>query len=177
MTILDDALLEYGPALKYFIRRRVSDETAAEDILQDVLLKVQSRLGSLRDPASLKSWIYQICRYTIIDHYRRKKFPVEPPDNLIVETSIEEEQFRHDLDTCVQEMVEKLPSKYRQAMIMNAYEGLTQKEMSQQLGISISGAKSRVQRARERLKTDLLNCCHIEFDSFGKIIHYTPREK
>lgn len=177
MTNLKSVWQEYSQALKYLIRRHVSDETLVEDILQDVLVKVQSRVHSLRDSDRLKSWIYQICRNTIIDYYRRQKNVSESPDNLIVETQAEEEQFRQDLDSCMQEMIEKLPAKYRQAVILTAYEGLTQKEMSNRLGLSHSGAKSRVQRARERLKNELLDCCHLEFDTFGKIIDYTPKNE
>ncbi len=177
MTGLDIVWREYGVGLKYFIRRQVSDENLVEDILQDVLVKIQARLDSLRDPAKLKSWIYQICRHTITDHHRRKKITAESPDNLSVETRIEEELFRRDLDSCIHEMVEKLPDKYRQAVILTAYNGLSQKEMSERLGLSFSGAKSRVQRARERLKTQLLSCCHMKFDAFGKIIDYTPKEQ
>lgn len=177
MTNLKSVWQEYSQALKYLIRRHVSDETLVEDILQDVLVKVQSRVHSLRDSDRLKSWIYQICRNTIIDYYRRQKNVSESPDNLIVETQAEEEQFRQGLDSCMQEMIEKLPAKYRQAVILTAYEGLTQKEMSNRLGLSHSGAKSRVQRARERLKNELLDCCHLEFDTFGKIIDYTPKNE
>lgn len=177
MISLDNLWQEYCPALKYFICRRVSDEALVEDIFQDVVVKVQSRLEGLRDPARLKSWIYQICRYTIIDYYRRHKIKIESPDNLTTETKIEEEQFQRALDSCIQEMVEKLPDNYRQAVMLTAYEGLTQKEMGEHLGISVSGAKSRVQRARERLKTELLDCCQIELDTFGKIIDYIPKDR
>lgn len=175
MTSLNNLWQEYGPALKYFICRRVSDEGLVEDIFQDVMVKVQSRLDDLRDPTRLKSWIYQICRYTIIDHYRRRKITAESPDNLVTATEMEEAQFRRALDFCIQEMVEKLPFKYRQAVMLTTYEGLTQKEMGEHLGLSVSGAKSRVQRAREKLKTELLDCCQIELDRFGKIIDYTPK--
>lgn len=176
MIDLDGVWREHGPALKNFIRRRVSDENLVEELLQDVLVKAQSRLDSLRDPARLKAWIHQICRHAITDYYRRGKITAESPDNLIVETRIEEELFRRDLGVCIREMVDKLPGKYRQAVILTAYEGLTQKEMSERLGISFSGAKSRIQRAREKLKSQLLDCCRMEFDAFGTIIDYTPRQ-
>jgi RNA polymerase sigma factor (sigma-70 family) len=85
MTSLNNLWQEYGPALKYFICRRVSDEGLVEEIFQDVVVKVQSRLDDLRDPTRLRSWIYQICRYTIIDHYRHQKITAESPDNLVLD--------------------------------------------------------------------------------------------
>ena len=71
-------------------------------------------------------------------------------------------------------MVESLPADYREALILTEYEGLTQRALAERLGLSFSGAKSRVQRAREKLKAMLLDCCHFEFDRFGKIIDYQP---
>jgi len=64
---------------------------------------------------------------------------------------------------------------YREALILTEYQGLTQKELGEKLGISFSGAKSRVQRAREKLKTMLLDCCHFEIDRLGRVIDYQPR--
>jgi len=71
-------------------------------------------------------------------------------------------------------MVDSLPADYRQALLLTEYQGLTQRELAQKLGLSVSGAKSRVQRAREKLKAMLLDCCHFEFDRRGKVIDYQP---
>jgi transcriptional regulator with XRE-family HTH domain len=67
-----------------------------------------------------------------------------------------------------------LPWPYQQALLLTEYEGLTQKELAQRLGLSFSGAKSRVQRARDQLRELLLECCHFEFDRRGTIIAYYP---
>jgi RNA polymerase sigma-70 factor (ECF subfamily) len=77
-----------------------------------------------------------------------------------------------ELIPCIKEMLDSLPNDYRQALILTEYQGLTQKELGEKLGISLSGAKSRVQRAREKLKTMLLNCCHFQFDRLGRVIDY-----
>jgi len=75
----------------------------------------------------------------------------------------------------IKAMVDSLPADYRQALILTEYEGLTQRELAERLGLSFSGAKSRVQRAREKLKIMLLDCCHFEFDRLGKVIDYQPK--
>jgi RNA polymerase sigma-70 factor (ECF subfamily) len=87
-------------------------------------------------------------------------------------TEIDREQT---LLPCIKTMVDQLPDVYREAIIFTEYQGWTQKELAQHLGISLSGAKSRVQRAREKLKNMLLACCHFEFDRRGKIIDYHSR--
>ena len=58
---------EFAEKLGQFIRARVSDPATAEDISQDVFVKIQQRLGQLQDPAKLQSWIYLIARNAVID--------------------------------------------------------------------------------------------------------------
>ena len=65
-----------------------------------------------------------------------------------------------------------LPEPYREALLLTEYEGLTQQQLAERVGISLSGAKSRVQRGREKLKQILLDCCHVELDRRGGIIDY-----
>src|SRR2546423_8933278 len=72
-------------------------------------------------------------------------------------------------------MVDSLPADYREALYLTEYQGLTQRELAERLGLSFSGAKSRVQRAREKLKQMLLECCHFELDRRGHVIDYQPR--
>jgi RNA polymerase sigma-70 factor, ECF subfamily len=76
---------------------------------------------------------------------------------------------------CVRATVLALPEQDRQALILTEYQGLTQKELGERLGLSFSGAKSRVQRAREKLKQELLACCHFELDRRRHILDYQPR--
>lgn len=165
----------FHAGLKHFILQRIPDEQSADDVLQETFLKIHTRIDSLRDEEKLQSWMYQIARNTIADYYRQQKSTVELPEALPVpdEPGFEDEVIK-DLIPGVKAMVESLPDIYREALILTEYEGLTQRELAQRLGISFSGAKSRVQRAREKLKAMLLDCCHFEFDRLGKIIHYEP---
>jgi RNA polymerase sigma-70 factor (ECF subfamily) len=155
-----------------FIRARVEDDASAEDILQEVFLRIHSRMDSLADSSRLDSWVYQIARHAVIDHYRRRRELVEIPETLVDEAMIEEPDEADILASSLREMVEALPEPYRQALLLTEYQGLTQTELAEQLGISLSGAKSRVQRARQRIKDGLLSCCHFEFDRYGRVIEY-----
>jgi RNA polymerase sigma-70 factor (ECF subfamily) len=82
-----------------------------------------------------------------------------------------------ELKAAFRRMIYSLPEPYRDALVLTEFEGLTQKEMAERLGISISGAKSRVQRGREPLKQMLLERCEFEFDRLGRIIDCRPRTK
>ncbi len=165
---------EFHCRLRQFILRRVPDEQRADDILQDVFLKVHTRIDTLHDEEKLAAWLYQLTRNVIIDYYRTDRattaipdLPYEPEDRL--------ENVVLELVPCIQAMIESLPATYRQALILTQYQGLTQQELAQRLNLSLPGAKSRVQRAREKLKKMLLDCCHFEFDRLGRVIDYQPR--
>lgn len=73
-------------------------------------------------------------------------------------------------------MIDRLPEKYRQALILDEFEDLPQKQIAQELGLSLPGAKSRIQRARKKLKDILLDGCHFKFDRLGNIVSYEPTE-
>jgi len=163
--------------LQQFIRRRVSDEATAEDVLQDVFLKIHLHGEGLKDVKKLESWIYQITRNAIIDSYRgsRPTTTLEAAEVLDLPEELPDDDVVSELLPCVRAMVRSLPELDRQALVLTEYQGLTQKELSERLGLSFSGAKSRVQRAREKLKQQLLECCHFELDRRGHIIDYQPR--
>ena len=166
----------FQPQLKQFIFRRIPEEQSAEDILQDVFLKIHTRIDSLHDEEKLQSWIYQIARNTIADYYRAHKTTLDLTEALALpEEPVAEDEVVKELLPSIKAMVDTLPNEYRQALILTEYEGLTQRELAERLGLSLSGAKSRVQRAREKLKSMLLDCCHFEFDRLGKVIDYQPR--
>lgn len=63
-----------------FIRKRVESEEVAEDILQDVFLKIHRTLPTLKDGKKIQSWVFQITRNAIIDHYRVRRTMVALPD-------------------------------------------------------------------------------------------------
>jgi len=167
---------EFAEKLGQFIRARVSDPATAEDILQDVFVKIQKRLGQLQDPAKLQSWIYLIARNAVIDHYRSRKETVEVPETLMDEREPESAEL-NDLKAAFRRMIYGLPEPYREAVVLTELEGLTQKELANRLGISLSGAKSRVQRGRQQLKKMLLDCCRFEFDRRGGVVDCEPRDK
>ncbi len=174
MTSAEIIWQECGTSLKAFIQKRVPDEAIAEDILQDVFLKIQSQIGTLQDVRKSRYWLFRITRNTITDYYRTRRTTVELPDTLLSSTFTADPEVIEELTPCIRTLVDRLPEKYREAVILTAYQGLTQKEMSEELGISLTGAKSRVQRAREKLKTMLLDCCRFELDRRGKVIDYEP---
>lgn len=167
----------YSLRLKAFIRSRVADEAEADDVLQEVFIRVHRNLCCQPDSewGKPEAWIYQIARNLIIDHYRRRKESVEISETLPAEPDVPEDDPAATLAFSLKEVVDELPEPYRQALLLTEYEGLSQKELAERLGISLSGAKSRVQRARDKLRDLLLQCCHFELDRHGRILDYYER--
>lgn len=177
-TITERAWEAFHVPLHQFIRRRVADEATAEDLLQEVFLKIHQQGASLRDTRHLEGWVYQIARNLIVDYYRSRRHRMAPLDDVEEAGDLPEELPADDVVSellpCVRAMVLALPEQDRQALILTEYQGLTQKELGERLGLSFSGAKSRVQRAREKLRQELLACCHFELDRRGHILDYSP---
>ena len=177
MTIpVETIWVEYHAKLLNFIRRRVGDEAVAEDILQDVFVKIQTRIGSLRDESRLASWLYQITRNAIVDYYRAVR-PVEAvPEKLASDEPELTDSARQEIEGCLEPMIQGLPEKYRQAVILSELEELPQKQVAERLGLSWSGAKSRIQRGRLMLKDTLLACCQFEYDAIGNVVSCIPQD-
>jgi RNA polymerase sigma-70 factor (ECF subfamily) len=165
---------EFDGRLRRFVSRRVSDPMAAEDILQEVYLRIHSRLHTLQDESRLQAWLYQIARNAVIDYYRREKPTSELDEAASLAEDTDEKDATQELAEGLGDLIAGLPEKYRTALVLSELEGVPQHEVARQLGISVSGAKSRVQRARGKLKQALLDCCHLEFDRLGKILDYQP---
>jgi RNA polymerase sigma-70 factor, ECF subfamily len=178
MSITTEEIWEtFHIPLQAFIRTRISDDATAEDMLQDVFLKIHQRIGTLKDTKKLESWLYQITRNVIIDYYRGTKptTSLDVAEALQLAEELPDDDVVTDLLPAVRAMVRSLPEQDRQALVLTEYQGLTQKELGERLGLSFSGAKSRVQRAREKLKQLLLECCHFELDRRGGVIDYQAR--
>lgn len=160
--------------LRRFILKRVNDAAAADDILQDVFLKIHTRADSLQDETKVESWIFQITRNTIVDHYRVRGKTEPLDDSIDLPDDVSDDDPSTRLAPSVRSFINQLPGQYRDALLLVEYEGISQKELAERLDISFSGAKSRVQRARAMLRDLLMQCCHFEFDQFGTIIDYHP---
>jgi RNA polymerase sigma-70 factor (ECF subfamily) len=160
--------------IRRFVERRVSDPSAVDDMLQDVFLKIHSRIQTLKNDARLEAWVYRIARNTLIDYYRNRK-PALPLPEDIADPPREPRAALVNLADCVRPMIERLPDRYRESVLLSELEGITQAEIARRQGLSLPGVKSRVQRGRKKLKEMILNCCHLEFDRLGALVDFNPK--
>jgi RNA polymerase sigma-70 factor (ECF subfamily) len=175
-TTTEHLWARFGRQLQGFIGRRISDPSDADDILQEVFLKIHTSIHTLREESRIAPWIYRIARNTVYDYYRKRRLHAPLPDDAPAPSGSEENEAERQIATSLLGMLADLPEGYRRAVTLYELEGLKQEEIGIHLGISLSGAKSRVQRGRQMLKDALLDCCHFEFDRRGHIIDYAERQ-
>jgi RNA polymerase sigma-70 factor (ECF subfamily) len=173
--------MEAETRLRPFLARRVP-VADVDDVLQDVFLRMQRGLSSLRDEERLDAWLYQIARNAVVDSGRsRARHPLAVGSTQDVEQAIPAAQQEDDdealraLSACVAVFVARLPTPYREAVTLVELEGLTAREAAELAGVSLSGMKSRVQRGRRRLRSLFEECCEIALDARGKITSAVPR--
>jgi RNA polymerase sigma-70 factor, ECF subfamily len=162
----------FSGRLRGFIAKRVREDVDIDDILQDVFAKIHEGLGKLKDEDKLEAWLFQVTRRAIVDHYRKRR-AVELPEDVAEKSAPQD--ISAEVASWLDPMMALLPEEDREALRLTELQGLSQNKVAERLNLSLSAAKSRVQRARARLKEAVLDCCHIEMDRRGKPIDYTRK--
>jgi len=175
MSSIEKIWRDYHHKLHSFIQSYVGDASMADDILQEAFTRIHSRIDTLRDNNKIQSWIYQIARNAIIDYYRARKKIVELPESISIPEKDPADKIRREIASWLFPMIQSLPEKYLKALMLSEIEGLPQKEVAKKLGLSLPGAKARIQRGRALLKKMLLDCCSYEFDRKGHVIDYKSK--
>lgn len=172
---IEDIWARFYDKLKSFILARISDEAGAEDILQEVFIKIHSSIDTLRDETRMQSWVYQITRNAMVDYIRSTQkgipasdFPDESADPDPPEPMAEALQD-------MAKMMDELSPEDCEALCLTELGKMSQKDYAQMIGISYSGAKSRIQRAKKKLRDMMMLCCHYQFDAYGTVIDISPR--
>ena len=153
--------------LRNFVFKYTKDKATTDDIVQDVFLKVHEKVGQLKESDKLVGWIFRITRNSITDHFRKQARTINRHD---IDWESEARSLNECVHACLFDMLSTLPEKYRQALELTELKNISQLELADRLGISYSGAKSRVQRAREMLKKKMDEAYRIKLDSYGNVI-------
>jgi RNA polymerase sigma-70 factor, ECF subfamily len=166
--------------LSAYVRRKVKDEAAAADVLQDVFVKMYQNLPQLREEQRAEFWLWRIAHNAVMDHFRQQRSlqqPLPPTEESPTEAEAHTRALTEEVAQWLPMMLELLPPKYREALYLTEIEGLSQRELAERLQISYSGAKSRVQRGREKLRETVLQCCEVATDRYGNVLGYRQRER
>lgn len=156
--------------LRVFILNKTHNPADADDILQDVFVKILRNKDKVDRAKNLRPYLYSMVRNAVYDHFRSKRPASDISD---IQEPLTEEESRSlnetIADCCVRPFISKLPEAYRDALLITEFEDVSQKELAERLHISYSGAKSRVQRGKEKLKELILQCCAFQSDKYGNL--------
>lgn len=162
---------EFSGQIRAHLLRKVKHRDDADDLLQEIFIKIHSRLGDLKDEKKLAPWINQIVRNSLTDYYRKNGLRTsEFDEESSVPSDTPEDSFYSDLSGCLNVFIDRLPEKYREPLILSDIKGMKQKDIARQMNLSYSGLKSRVQRGREMIKDMFMECACVTHDKSGKIV-------
>jgi RNA polymerase sigma-70 factor (ECF subfamily) len=172
----------YRPKILRYLTHLVG-QPAADDLTQDVLVKISDGLQHFRGDSSLSTWIYRIATNTARDSWRSSGFRQTRASDCALGTtdddldsgradrhveeqspSVEAIVIREEMNQCVREFVHRLPENYRAVMVLSELEGFKNSEIGEILGVSLDTVKIRLHRAREKLRQDLSTGCSFHRD-------------
>lgn len=166
-----DIWANFHQELKGFIYNKTRNSADTDDILQEVFVKIIRHIDKVNQSENLRQYLYGIVRNTVNDYFNHQK--THSNDTYIQEqfSEIETNSLNETIAACcIKPFINKLPNIYKQALLITEFQNVSQKELAEKLNISYSGAKSRVQRGKDKLKELILNCCAYQNDKYGNLI-------
>jgi RNA polymerase sigma-70 factor (ECF subfamily) len=150
----DELIERYAGRLRGFVRRVANSESEADDLVQDTWLRVLRGMPGLREPARLRSWLFGIAHRVLIDRLRlRYAEPAHAPIEVLVdEADLQDEHLRQDQ---VEHGLAALAPPEREAVVLFYLEQLSLAEMAEVTAVPVGTVKSRLHRARTRLRAVL----------------------
>lgn len=152
-----------------YLRHHLRSAADVDDVLQEVFVRVHRHARQLDGETHLSGWLFAVARSALVDFQRRHRRPIPLPD--AAEDDVEAGLAEHSgIAAGLRELVASLPEAYASAVTLVDLDGLSLKDAAERLGLSLSGAKSRVQRGRRLVRDALLRCCHFVVDRYGTIL-------
>ncbi|MGQ3679308.1 sigma-70 family RNA polymerase sigma factor [Tenacibaculum discolor] len=163
----------YKDHLLNFVNTKVNDKHIADDILQEVSLKLYKSFAKEIEIKDYKNWLFQVTRNTIADYYRKQvkqdKIVINQP-----ETNINFAPCVCDLSSFI--IQQYLPEKYSEPLYLSDIEQKPQQEIADTLNLSLTATKSRIQRGRKKLKELAIECVDISYNNKGQITDFTLKK-
>jgi RNA polymerase sigma-70 factor (ECF subfamily) len=164
---------EYSARIRNYLSRFVG-KTDAEDLCQEIFMKVGANIGKFKGESSVKTWIYRIATNAVTDFFRSKAYRQSTRETPIceaelkvgeaackTESSIDDALDEKKMNRCIASFIRRLPDTYASVLILSEFGDLSGKEIAEIAGISPGTVKVRLSRARARLKKELESGCTI----------------
>jgi RNA polymerase sigma-70 factor (ECF subfamily) len=146
----------YANDVKRLIMSKVKDTQITNDLVQEVFIKVHTKLTTVEDERKVKSWLLSVSRNTVLDYFRKsdKEIPLEK-----AATIVSDENYTHSEKDCLPGIIKNLPQKYRNPLLLSDIKGLKQAEIASQLNVPLATVKSQIQRGRKLIVQGYMDCC------------------
>ena len=178
----------FQPKILGYLSRMLGGNEA-EDLTQEVFVKVDKALKEFRGEAMLSTWIYRIATNTAMDRLRSSSFKQQDRESVSSETmneivaelkernvwtgekepEVDQQLIRQEMDSCIREYIDQLSDDYRAVLVLSEVEGFKNREVAEILGVSLNTVKIRLHRARAKLKELLGNHCNFHLDERSEL--------
>ncbi len=159
---------QYAADIKHFILSKVKDDVVSDDLLQETFIKAHTKLKTLKDPEKVKSWLFSIARYTVIDYFRKRDIVLETNSNEKI--TFDDYEMDHTEADCLRGILSHLPKKYRDPLFLSDIKGMKQTQVSEQLQLPLATVKSQIQRGRKLIAKGFMDCCDYKMNANGFLV-------
>jgi len=173
MNCLTAAWTAHQSELHGWLRRRMGNPAEADDLLQDLFVKALRQGERFCSVHNARAWLFEVARNTLADKLRVARDTVQLPEDLAAPS--DELETVDSLTACLPRVLSELSAEDREAITLCDLQGMAQAEFAAAMGLSLSAAKSRVQRARQRLKQRMTQVCQVQLDHAGRVSDFVPR--
>ncbi|WP_296510333.1 sigma-70 family RNA polymerase sigma factor [Rhodoferax sp.] len=173
MNCLDTAWKLYAAELRSWLRRRLSQAQDADDLMQDVFMKALRQGNQFCSVQNARAWLFEVTRNTLADRLKLQREMVELPEDLVAAGG--ESDAVDELTACLPRVLSELSDLDREAITFCDLQGMSQADYATHAGLNLSAAKSRLQRARQRLKDRMTTACKVRIDTTGHVEDFVPR--
>ena len=173
MKCLNEAWQQHAPELRSWMRRRLACTQDADDLMQDLFIKAWhqgTQFCAIQNP---RAWLFEVARNALADRLKVKREMVALPEELPQEDLAQDAVDQ--LSACLPRVLGELPPADRQAIELCDLQGLSQAEYALKAGLTLSAAKSRLQRARLKLQKQMSQACQVQLDELGHVEDFVPR--
>lgn len=179
----ETAWLAFQGRLRAFVARRIENPADVDDVVQLSFLRLHRGIGRIRNGERVHAWLYSTARRAIADHYRSRGRSLEVPSGDVGDLDALERAHdggdaadgRHEVARCLAPVLGRLAPADQEAILLTEVQGLRLADAAARANVSLPGMKSRVQRARGRLRQAILACCQVALDGRGAPISCEPR--
>ena len=167
---INDVVKEFYNYIKAYVFKKVKNKEIAEDVVQEVMLKLVESHQKSKEIKNIKAWLFQVSRNTIYDYYNRNKLEFNLENDWNLESQTSSEVSKIVTSDFVIPMIHMLPKEDAVPLKLSDIDKIPQKDIANQLNLSLSAVKMRVRRARTKLRTMFVDCCEINYNKHGEFL-------